>query len=191
MGAFVRFLLFLDSFYVFCVVFLVYFREKMVKDYVKKVRDCWVEQDKLDVIDQINHRLKGEEVVAILKCFPIGSQSRVTACRLLGTKCSGIHCAEIVVILAQFLPKNWEWQIECLQEFAAYIIDPNNHHSIVQTFQTRNATEQAEHILRMTPRSHHLKEDHDQAGRGKTARPKKSDSFGHIKIDRTDSFFDF
>ena len=57
---------------------------------VKKVRECWVEQDKLDVIARINHHLKGEEVVGILKCFPIGSQCRVTASRLLGTKCSGL-----------------------------------------------------------------------------------------------------
>merc|ERR1711970_756343 len=179
--------LFLDSFYVFCVVFLVYFREKMVKDYVKKVRDCWVEQDKLDVIDQINHRLKGEEVVAILKCFPIGSQSRVTASRLLGTKCSGIHCAEIVEILCQFLPRNWEWQVECLQQFAALIIDPNNHHLIVETFQTRNGKEQAEYVLQMTPRSHNLKDVHGQRGRDAKSRP-KNDGFGELQLDRTDPF---
>ena len=48
-----------------------------------------MEQDKLEVVERINHHLKGEDVVDILKCFPIGSQSRVVASRSLGPKCSG------------------------------------------------------------------------------------------------------
>ena len=149
---------------------------------VKKVKECWLEQDKLEVVERINHHLKGEDVVDILKCFPIGSQSRVVASRSLGPKCSGssnrnslfrqrsayishecirdcsnskpadncsrhihsylgIRCSEIVEILHQFLPKNWEWQIECLQQFASRILDPNNHQIIVNSFTTRNGTQ--------------------------------------------------
>ena len=50
--------------------------------------------------------------------------------------------------------------------------------------------EQAEHILQMTPRLHHL-EDAQAESKNPGARVKKGNSYGKMDIDKNDPFFNF